>query len=459
MISPEQAHPNDGRLRQSAEEETRLQLSPEESLLWACARHWPEPQSAVDLAQAGIDWDVAVKVAVDNRMQILLRQALAKRQMIASLPEDAATLLQRACARTEQAADMLTVALGQYLSFAARRNQEVVVLKGLWLSERIYGDKNMRPGGDIDILIREEAIPQSMAILEDDMGYGTWWRPLLDDRYYQRHHLHQQRCNDDRSIWIEPHWRLDHPYNQLTIDYGAMMDRAQPGELWGLPIRELSPPDLLLALAIHLVKHAVYLPAVLTRPDLPRLILADGMLMYFADVAAAIKVYQDRIDWRQVIALARQGGAVDSLGPVLRVCHDYLGSDIPAFVLEQLTAAKPRGLNRLALERMAEYELAIYQGQKPGRLWSLLLGYQESIVFRPIRLLDFVSYLFPGDDYLRRRYDRATVVNRLRHLLLTAGRYLRIAGDTVYYTIKRRLQVMALDRQGFEWPPPPGMDG
>ncbi len=67
--------------------------------------------------------------------------------------------------------------------------------------------------------------------------------------------------------------------------------RAQNAELLGAPIQEMSSPDLLLSLAIHLVKHAVYLPSLVNREDLPRIILADGMLMYYLDVTEVIKQY------------------------------------------------------------------------------------------------------------------------------------------------------------------------
>lgn len=146
----------------------------------------------------------------------------------------------------------------------------------------------------------------------------------MADPYYVRHHLHLQRCSRDLRIWFEVHWALDHPYTLLTVDYDAMMDRTTPGELLGAPVADLTPADMLLSLTIHLVKHALYLPSIIDRPDIARVVLADDILMYFLDVAEVIKQHQGDIDWSLTATLAHEWGAVDMLGAVLRVCATYL---------------------------------------------------------------------------------------------------------------------------------------
>jgi hypothetical protein len=214
----------------------------------------------------------------------------------------------------------------------------------------------------------------------------------------------------------------------------------------------MSLPDLLISLAVHLVKHAVYLPATISRPDLPRLVLADGMLMYFLDVAEIAKQYENEIDWQLTVKLARTGGVVDILGSVLRVCRQYLAAPVPAWVLEALPVGRPGLVSHRLMQRLAEFKIATYQGQKPGRLWTFLLGYNESIVFRPIRLLDLAHYCLPGADYLERRYGSASVVAAVGHLLRAMGQYARVGFDTLYFSWRRRREVRALDRSGFTWP-------
>jgi len=230
------------------------------------------------------------------------------------------------------------------------------------------------------------------------------------------------------------------------------MARTTAGELWGEPVREMALPDLLISLAVHLVKHAVYLPAVIGRPDLPRLILADGMLIYFLDVAEVVKQYEDEIDWQLAVKLAREGGVVDILGAVLQVCRDHLAAPVPNWLLDALPVGRPGPLTRTLMQRLADFKIAVYQGQKPGRLWTFLLGYNESIVFRPIRLLDLAHYCLPGAGYLQRRYRSASAATAAGHLLRAIGQYTRVGFDTLHFSWQRRSEVRALDRSGFTWP-------
>ncbi len=174
----------------------------------------------------------------------------------------------------------------------------------------------------------------SLTVLKEQ-GIGEYWPNLLKDEYFTRHHLHQQRSSPDLSVWFEIHWAFDHPYTLLTVDYENIFKRAQSTELLGAPIQEMALPDLLLSLAIHLVKHAVYLPSLVDRDDLQRIILADGMLMYYLDVTEVVKKNKN-IDWDLTIQLAQEWGAVDILGSVLQTCKTHFAATIPDEVISAL---------------------------------------------------------------------------------------------------------------------------
>jgi hypothetical protein len=152
------------------------------------------------------------------------------------------------------------------------------------------------------------------------------------------------------------------------------------------------------------------------------------------------------------VKLARTGGVVDILGSVLRVCRQYLAAPVPAWVLETLPVGQPGPVSHRLMQRLAEFKIATYQGQKPGRLWTFLLGYNESLVFRPIRLLDLVHYCLPGADYLQRRYSSTSMVTAVGHLMQSIGQYTRVGFDTLHFSGRRRREVRALDRGGFTWP-------
>ena len=420
----------------------KFELTPEEQFLWDCANEWRTP-SQVSIPD-GLEWARVAAVGRDNRMQTLLWEIVQKRDLAAALPEPVRADLEKDAHLLARNAAAMSDALRRYLQTAARQGIESVVLKGLSVSVNVYDNPAMRPGGDIDLLVREAQVQPSLDILEA-MDIGRYWPNLMDDAYYARHHLHQQRCTPDLKIWFEVHWALDHPLTQQTIDYGSMIDRATPGTLLGEPVLDLSLPDLLLSLAIHLVKHAVYLPATFNRPDIQRIILADGMLMYYLDVAEVLKRWADSIDWRQLVALSVAGGVVDMLGSVLSVCRRYLQAPVPEWVLDSLPVEPPGSLTRRAMDGIVEYEIATYLGEEPSKVWEFLLVTNGAFILRPIRALDLASYMFPRRDYLRRRYDSDSFLTAAAHALRATGQYARLGVDTTYFTWERYRRLKAMN--------------
>ncbi|MCB8946205.1 MAG: nucleotidyltransferase family protein [Ardenticatenaceae bacterium] len=370
-----------------------------------------------------------------NRMGTLLCQVLTAVHHLPHLPQEARDILQNGADKFAQNAAIMGDSLHDYLQRAAEQGIETAVLKGLSVSINTYGDPAMRPGGDIDILVRHKDVSASLDILEA-MGIGQNWPNLMDDAYYERHHLHQQRCTADLKLWYEIHWALDHPLTRLTIDYEAIMDRATPGTLLDAPVQDLAVPDNLIALCVHLVKHAIYLPSVLHRPDLARIILADGMLMYFLDVAELIRQTAE-LDWQELVTLCRAYGTVDMVGAVLVVCHQLLDTPVPDWVIAALPVSAPGPVKKAIMEKLVDYETAVHLGQQPSRLWHFLLITNGAFILRPIRLLDLSEYLFPGKDFLQRRYGSGSGATAVKHGLRALGQYSLVAVDTFRFTWER----------------------
>ncbi len=417
-----------------------MNLTPEEKLAYDFALHWRDENYCPDLQR--IDWMHFSKILTHNRMAVLAAPIFERSNI--SIPSDAQKLLHEQADKYKRSATKLGDALIKYLKTGETRGMQTIVLKGLWLCEKIYHNSAMRPGGDIDILVPKDQVDACLALLEEQ-GIGEFWHNLLKDDYFTRHHLHQQRCTPDLSIWFEIHWALDHPYTLLTVDYESIFERAKPAQLLGAPIQEMALPDLLLSLAIHIVKHAVYLPSLINREDIPRIILADGMLMYYLDIAEVIK-QNKKIDWDLTVHLARDWGAVDILGSVLQVCKQYFDAPVPDHVLSSLPVRGPWPITRQFMARAAEQELATYEGGQGSRMWKFLLASNGAFILRPVRLLETASYFFPPADFLRRRYGRTNIVMRIYHLVKAFWQTILFIWDTFYFGLERyfRLKRMGM---------------
>jgi putative nucleotidyltransferase-like protein len=420
--------------------DSKIISSPEEQLAYEFAKYWRDEEYRPNLQN--IDWLRFAKLLTHNRMAVLAMQIFSR--VNATIPQDAQKLIQEQTERYERSAFKLGSALTTYLKSADGQSIETIVLKGLWLCEKIYQVPSLRPGGDIDILVHRKDVDACLTLLAEQ-GIGEFWPNLLHDEYFTRHHLHQQRSTPDLNIWFEIHWAFDHPYTLLTVDYESIFERARPAQLLSAPIQEMSIPDLLLGLAIHLVKHAVYLPSLFDREDLPRIILADGMLMYYLDVTETLKMYPD-IDWNLTIRLAHDWGAVDILGSVLHVCKKYFDAPIPGKVLSAMPVSKCGPVTRTLMARAVEQELAAYEERQGSRFWHLLLAHNSAFILRPIRLLETISYFFPSSDFLRRRYKQTNFITRIRHLTIAFLQTLHFGWDTFYFGMERYLRLKRLGK-------------
>ena len=417
----------------------KMDLSVEERLAYEFALHWRDENYRPDLEN--VDWLRFAKILTHNRMAVLAQEIFTR--VNPSIPPEAQTLIREQAEKYERSASKLGEALVTYLKAAETCTIPTIVLKGLWLCEKIYHVPSMRPGGDIDILVHHQDVGACLRVLAEQ-GIDEFWPNLLKDEYFTRHHLHQQRSTADLNIWFEIHWALDHPYTLLTVDYEGMFQRAKPAQLLGAPIQEMATADLLLSLAIHLVKHAVYLPSLVDRADLPRIILADGMLMYYLDVTEVLK--QDRdMDWDLTIRLAREWGAVDILASVLHVCKRYFHAPVPGRVFDALPVSQGWKATRALMARAAEQEVAAYEGREGSRFWKLLLASNGAFILRPIRVLETLNYFLPPAGFLSRRYARTDSATKLRHFFIAFGQTLRFGWDTFYFGMERYLR---LKRQG-----------
>lgn len=425
-----------------------LNLTPEEILAYEFATRWrdenyrPALHPASHPASQDMDWLRFAEILTHNRMSVLAVKIFER--VDSSIPVEARKLIREQAEKYERSASKFGKALITYLKSADARGIKTIVLKGLWMCEKIYQDPAMRPGADIDILVHRDQVDGCLELLKQQ-DIGEFWPNLLKDEYFTRHHLHQQRSTPDLNIWFEIHWALDHPYTLLTVDYEGIFARAQRSTLLNAPIQEMAVPDLLLSLAIHLVKHAVYLPSLLERDDLPRIILADGMLMYYLDITEVLKQNKE-IDWDLTIQLARDWGAMDILASVLQVCKRYFDAPVPGEVISALQVTGQWMVTRKLMARAAEQELAAYEGRQGSRIWTLLLASNGAFILRPIRLLETASYFFPPADFLHRKYGTSNIVCRIGHLIIALQQTLRFGWDTIYFGIERYFRLKRLGK-------------
>ena len=138
-------------------------------------------------------------------------------------------------------------------AFAAARIDSIV-LKGMHLAHRVYADPSMRVMADIDLLVREESLPDAAGVMRD-LGYRADREEPLARTIATAHHLPAFRREDASPVEI--HWTISRPPAPFDVGIDGLWERSRPATLGEVEARVLSDEDLLRHLCVHLAyNHA-----------------------------------------------------------------------------------------------------------------------------------------------------------------------------------------------------------
>ena len=270
-------------------------------------------------------------------------------------------------------------------------------IRGLALGEQLYGDLAARPAGDIDLLVRREALPDTVRILRA-LGFSE-----IDRRpgFAQSYSHALEFCQDSgRAFLIEPHWALAYPPFADRIDMNGVWARCRSGPFLGMDTLWLSDEDLLLHLCFHLIhKH-------------------DGApLLWFYDLHSLIQQHSATLDWSLIALHAARAGHAALVGEILETVRRLFNTPIPDAMLRKLTAPSPTPTERPAgnfAERLAERLAAsTFPLEVRGNL-SLLL----TIKGAPAKARYVLAILFPSPEFMRLQYCSSNAVQLSLHYLV-----------------------------------------
>jgi hypothetical protein len=123
-----------------------------------------------------------------------------------------------------------------------RAGLPVIALKGPCLAERFYGDAALRTCYDLDLLVRRSNLDSTERLLTD-LGFAPNGRADDYHRPWSR-----------KSINLELHFNVENPH-AFDFDIDAAWKRAERSQFHDAPVWLMAPPDELLYLCIHGVRH------------------------------------------------------------------------------------------------------------------------------------------------------------------------------------------------------------
>ncbi len=300
----------------------------------------------------------------------------------------------------------------------------VIILKGAYYADVIYGNSALRPMNDLDLLIRESDLSQADKILLE-AGYSRRG-DVRRDRATKANVGFVSRPGD---VIIELHWHLVVPYSSLRIDMNDIWDNAVPTVVGGSEVMVLSVEDLLLYQCYHTAKH---------------------MFSYYGlrslyDIIEIINYNRSPIDWETIMQRARRWNAVNSVYLAFQLAVELLHAPIDRDAIESI---KPTRFDQSISDLAVEFIFS--KGDKPpalipenmGRLWNIRrVGEGISLIFRrifpPKREMEwmykiplnspaiYLSYLYRVADLVYRHHRALLLLLRRDRKMKTYAKHLK----------------------------------
>lgn len=266
-------------------------------------------------------WQAWMALARKQRVSALLGRSLQQKGVAALLPDEVAAELKAAPKRTAMQNLLRYGELRRFLTAAQEEQIPVVLLKGIYLSDAVYGNAGLREMTDIDLLVPAECLQRAAAILIS-MGYQPL-QPICPELVLKTNH-HLPPLVRQGYANFEIHWNLLDPDEPGYVSPEGFLQRAVPVRVAGCAALALSPEDLLLHLCYHTSFHHHF--AFGLRPS--------------CDIAVVIEQFGPRLDWQVMTDRATEFGWQRGVYLALCLARDLVGAAVPEKVLKGLQSVE-----------------------------------------------------------------------------------------------------------------------
>lgn len=237
-----------------------------------------------------------------------------------------------------------------------------MVIKGVPLALRYYGDLGSRPMNDVDVLVPTDRMADTLRLLRDD-----GWRPHRDTRGrsqpltagFSLISEHSRIVATADGTHVDLHWHLREQFvvpGQEMTSSDAFWSAAEPIEILGTATRTLCASDLLL----HAIVHGLVSQQ-------------DARARWAADSLVLMR-HPDAVDWERLIQQATQRRLVLIVRSALGYLVDNLEAEVPVEVLTRLdsvpTTVRDERAFRRALRR-DDYGSRVQGLFDLGPIWAL----------------------------------------------------------------------------------------
>lgn len=195
-----------------------------------------------------------------------------------------------------------------------------IILKGIRLAERLYGDLGLRRSGDIDLYVEPGGLSNALEVLNKH-GYQIDRDGPQTEKGNVRHHVNLTKNTANGIFLVELHFRLI-PNTNYELNTEILWQRSISIAFGKTTVYDFAPADLLLYLCLHAALHRF-----------------QG-LREILDIAKTLEVEGEKINWTDFINTTREFRVVHRVYLSLHYAVSLFGASVPKHVMEELRPSK-----------------------------------------------------------------------------------------------------------------------
>jgi Uncharacterised nucleotidyltransferase len=327
---------------------TRSDVSPEDRLCLVLAPKDVQPcarELALTLLERPLRWELILDQVVREGILPLFFVNL-RRFGFPGVPVHVQRWLETAFKLNAVRNESMAMELARVLTLFGEAGIPVIPLKGVALSECLYGDTSLRVCGDLDILVPRSLVARSIQVLlrnryEAHLPEETLIRiPLGNAIEYEF-----TRSDGPIGCRLELHWGMFSGSRNDERAAAEVWRESKPAIFFGVTGRRMSPEWEFLYLAAHAARHRC------------------ESLKWLADMHDMVSLRP--FDRERLSDAARRHGWSSALGLSLDTCGALMGTVLP---LKFVRSAPCRGCSQsVPFSPQAMRDLFVFRQLKGGR--------------------------------------------------------------------------------------------
>lgn len=290
-------------------------LTLENRLILACTRSEPDLQQIEQIIDRGPDWQAILRATDQWGLASLVYTSLHSLAPTSKVPAAVLEQLRHSYRRDTihsiAQRDLLGISLRRFVAAGV----PVIVLPRATLATLVYPAPNLRPIGNIDLLLHAHDHARAeglLAAIQSEQPSVSYLGPWGIHQIKLHEHLAPARSSarGEATAAVPP--------------AEEAWQRAKPAAIESVPTLVLSHEDLLLQLALQLA-------------EAPK---ADGLVRTLCDIAQTCRRYEQEINWDRLAMLAERYQAAHHLGAALYLARELAGAAVPPLTVAQWHLAR-----------------------------------------------------------------------------------------------------------------------